>query len=61
MPKSTSYGRVKVNPSCVSPDPEQVYTCEGVSALGRKVGSTLTAKFACKFRVFKKGLPVIED
>ncbi|GFS17536.1 hypothetical protein ElyMa_006824300 [Elysia marginata] len=29
-------------------NPEQVYTCEGKSALGRKPGSTVRAKFACK-------------
>ena len=52
------YGRVEFNPISLSPDPEQVYTCEGVSALGRKVGSTLTAKFACRFRMIKMSLPV---
>ena len=53
-----SYDMVELNSSCLSPEPEQVYTCEGVSALGRKVGSTLTAKFACKFRMMKMSLPV---
>ncbi|GFR79669.1 roundabout homolog 1-like [Elysia marginata] len=28
-------------------NPEQVYTCEAMSTLGRKPGSTLRAKFAC--------------
>ena len=36
----------------LSPDPEsvQTYTCEAVSDLGRKAGTTLTAEFACKKR-----------
>ena len=34
----------------LSPDPEsvQTYTCEAVSDLGRRLGSTLKAKFACE-------------
>ncbi|KAK3771760.1 hypothetical protein RRG08_057102 [Elysia crispata] len=43
-----SGGTLVVSRDKTNPESVQTYTCEAVSLLGRKAGTTLTAKFACK-------------